>query len=258
MNYGICSLSVVPVRKEASDKSEMVTQLLFGEHFEVLDKSKQWRKIRTAFDDYEGWIDEKQFIHISNEDFIKLNTIEGSSTLDLVQIMLNGADMLPVVIGSNLPFFDGKNCSIGETNYSYDGHVRNTRQPTTAKHQIVETAHTYLNSPYLWGGKSPFGIDCSGFTQMVYKLNGIKLKRDAYQQAEQGYTLSFIAEAEPGDLVFFDNDEGKIIHVGILLSNQQIIHACGKVRVDTLDQYGIFNNETKKYSHKIRLIKRII
>jgi gamma-D-glutamyl-L-lysine dipeptidyl-peptidase len=115
-----------------------------------------------------------------------------------------------------------------------------------------------LNSPYLWGGKTPFGIDCSGFTQMAYKLAGIKLRRDAWQQAEQGHTINLLEETEPGDLAFFDNDEGNIVHVGIILRDHKIIHAAGKVRIDSIDHYGINNKELKKYTHKLRLIKRMV
>jgi cell wall-associated NlpC family hydrolase len=110
----------------------------------------------------------------------------------------------------------------------------------------------------LWGGKSPFGIDCSGFTQVVYKLNGYKLPRDANQQVNLGEPLSFVEEAEAGDLAFFDNEEGRIVHVGILLNNQSIIHASGYVRVDKFDHYGIFNQDTGKYSHTLRVIKRLL
>ena len=126
------------------------------------------------------------------------------------------------------------------------------------KSKLVETAILYLNTPYLWGGKTPFGIDCSGFVQMVYKLNGFNVLRDASQQASQGEALSFIEESEPGDLAFFDNSEGDIIHVGIIMEDHHIIHAHGKVRVDLLDQSGIYNVDTKTHSHKLRVIKKII
>ena len=123
---------------------------------------------------------------------------------------------------------------------------------------IEETARKYLNTPYLWGGKTPFGIDCSGFTHMVYKINGYKLYRDAKDQANQGKTLSFIEESEAGDLAFFNNDEGDIIHVGIILQNNHIIHASGKVRIDRIDHSGIYNVDTKMHTHKLRVIKKIV
>jgi cell wall-associated NlpC family hydrolase len=125
------------------------------------------------------------------------------------------------------------------------------------KEQLIETALMYLNAPYLWGGKTPFGIDCSGFTQMVYRLNGFKLMRDASEQAKQGDALSFIEESTPGDLAFFDNKEGAITHVGIIMENNHIIHAHGKVRIDRLDQTGIYNADLRTYSHKLRVIKSI-
>ena len=138
--------------------------------------------------------------------------------------------------------------------YKFDGP---TTTGFTTKEKLVGNALIYLNTPYLWGGRSPFGIDCSGFTQVVYRLQGISLPRDAYQQAEIGTTLSFIEESEPGDLAFFDNNEGKIIHVGIILENNHIIHASGKVRIDRIDQQGIFNKEKGQHTHKLRLIKSI-
>ena len=139
----------------------------------------------------------------------------------------------------------------------FDGSISTTKK-NELKVRLIENAYMFMNAPYLWGGKTPFGIDCSGLSQMVYKLNGIHLPRDAYQQAEKGITLSFVEEAEPGDLAFFDDAEGNITHVGILLENNLIIHASGKVRVDPIDHQGIFNKELNNYSHKLRLIKKII
>ena len=126
-----------------------------------------------------------------------------------------------------------------------------------SKDNLVNTALHYLNSPYMWGGKSPFGIDCSGFVQCVYQLHGVQLPRDAYLQAEHGETLGFIDESEAGDLAFFDDEEGKITHVGIIMSDYHIIHAFGQVRIDRLDQTGIFNNALNKHTHKLRVIKKI-
>lgn len=258
MKHGICTLSIVPCRKQPSSKSEMLTQLLFGETFEMIATEKDWLRIRNTYDGYESWVNKKQVQQISEAAFSKIKNATAVYTNDLVQVITNTSDksMFPIVIGSTLPSYADSECSIDKTKYTYEGQtVKPVKQN---KSGIVETAFMFLNAPYLWGGRSPFGIDCSGFTQMVYKLNGIKLLRDAWQQAEHGEALSFVEEAEPGNLAFFDNDEGKITHVGIILENNKIIHAAGKVRIDTLDHQGIYNTESKSYSHPLRIIKRFV
>lgn len=257
--FGICNLSIVPCRKEPSDKSEMVTQLLFGDSFEILETLGNWCKVKIAFDNYECWIDKRQFLSITHRAYDIINSNDCFCTTELVQIISNNttSQLFPIVIGSALPNFDLGECKIENESYTYDGSFVNIGIPSI-KEEFIETAMMYLNTPYLWGGKSPFGIDCSGFTQMVYKLNGTKLFRDAYQQSEQGETLSFVEEAEPGDLAFFDNDEGRIVHVGIVMNHNKIIHASGKVRIDGFDHQGIFNNDKKDYTHRLRLLKRIV
>ncbi len=255
MNYGICNLSVIPLRMEPNDRSEMVSQVLFGEHFKVIDKSKQWRKIRLSYDKYEGWIDEKQYLEISKEYYQLLDKATINVTSQLVNFISDkNNELIPIVLGATLPSFKDGQFKISEKEYTFDGQVT-TKKGT--KDAIIKTTFLYSNAPYLWGGKTPFGIDCSGFTQMVYKINGIKLLRDASQQASQGEVLSFIEESEPGDLAFFDNKEGEIIHVGIIMANNYIIHASGKVRIDRLDQSGIFNEKLRKHTHKLRVIKKI-
>ena len=161
--------------------------------------------------------------------------------------------LLPIPLGASLSFLN--HSDINTAQFEFEGTKANGIQD---KSKLINTAFLYLNAPYLWGGKTPFGIDCSGFTQMVYKLNGYNLFRDASQQATQGEALSFIEESEPGDLAFFDNEEGNIIHVGIIMENNYIIHASGKVRIDRLDHLGIFNPETQKHTHKLRVIKKVI
>jgi len=253
MEFGICNLNSIPLRIEADDTSEMISQILFGEHFTVLETKKQWLYVKLAFDGYRGWIDNKQVEEISNEYFNELQKSNSFFLNELVSyISTNDDKLIPLTIGVSLPNYNENNFSINNTNYKIDGEVKKI---VLSKKTVVETAFMYLNSPYLWGGKTPFGIDCSGFTQMVYKMNGYKLFRDASQQAKQGEVLSFIEESEPGDLAFFDNDEGNIIHVGIILSNNYIIHASGKVRLDRLDQSGIYNEETNRHTHKLRMIK---
>lgn len=258
MKYGIGHLSVVPCRAEASDSSEQVTQLLFGETIKIYEKRKSWYRIKTNFDQYECWIDEKQFTFINQSTFETLNASKPISTSDLLALASSKAEgfVLPIPLGSNLPFFEKGEFELDKDKFQFDGATVNT-STVSDKSKITENAYMLLNAPYQWGGRSPFGIDCSGFVQIIYKLNGIYLPRDAYQQAEMGQTLSFIEEAEEGDLAFFDNEEGKITHVGIILSNNRIIHASGKVRIDKLDHQGIFNLEKRDYTHRLRLISKI-
>ncbi|WP_298537333.1 C40 family peptidase [uncultured Algibacter sp.] len=249
MQYGICNLSIVPLRNEPTDTSELVSQILYGEIFKVLEQRKKWSKIRLAFDNYEGWIDNKQYLQISESEYKKLNSEVPILSIDLVEFIEDkNKALFPIPIGVTL---NGLNL----LNHKYDG---NSIKSINSKSNIVKTAFLYLNSPYLWGGKTPFGIDCSGFSQMVYKLNGYELLRDASQQATQGEALSFIEESEPGDLAFFDNTEGVIIHVGIIMKDNYIIHAHGKVRIDRLDHSGIYNMDTNTHTHKLRVIKKII
>lgn len=252
--YGICNLANIPLRIEPNDRSEILSQVLFGEHFEILEQLKPWVKIKLQFDNYEGWIDEKQFYLINKVDFDKLSNEKIVLNGDLIQYITGDNNFLmPIPLGSSLSFLDFKEININ--NYLFEG---TKTSGINSKNDLINTACLYLNAPYLWGGKTPFGIDCSGFTQMVYKLNGYNLLRDAKQQANQGEPLSFIEESEPGDLAFFDNDEGNIIHVGIIMNDNYIIHASGRVRIDRLDHSGIFNAEINKHTHKLRVIKKII
>ena len=249
MKYGICNLSIVPLRAEAADSSELVTQVLYGEVFKVLESRKKWSRIRLAFDSYEAWIDNKQFLFIEEENYNDISRQTPIVCEDLVDMVsTKDNQMLSIVMGSSLN-------GLAILNHDFEG---SSVEAKFAKDNLINIALLYLNTPYLWGGKTPFGIDCSGFTQMVYKLNGYRLKRDASQQVEQGEALSFIEESEPGDLAFFDNAEGDITHVGIIMKDNYIIHAHGKVRIDRLDHTGIFNIQTSLHTHKLRVIKRII
>ncbi|WGH75476.1 C40 family peptidase [Tenacibaculum tangerinum] len=256
MHFGICNLSIVPLRLTPSDTSEMVNQVIFGEHFEVIEKSKKWSKIRLAFDGYEGYIDNKQYEEISEEAHILLSKEKKHYAGELIDFITDNHNNLTTIpMGARLPFFKHNKITINNSNFFYDGKVYASKLKKSA---IIETAFLFLNAPYLWGGKSPFGIDCSGFTQTVYKLCGYNLLRDAKQQASQGEVLSFIEESEPGDLAFFDNEEGVITHVGIIMNDYNIIHAHGKVRIDKLDHSGIYNVDTQQHTHKLRVIKRLV
>lgn len=249
MQYAICNLSIVPLRNEPTDTSEMVSQVLYGEIFKILEQRKNWSKIRLAFDKYEGWVDNKQYLEITEDQYKSLYKETPKLSSDLVEFIQDQSEQLyPIAMGSTLN-------GLSLLNHQHDGNSIHNKH---AKANIIQTAFLYLNAPYLWGGKTPFGIDCSGLTQMVYKLNGYKLLRDASQQATQGEALSFIEESEPGDLAFFDNKEGIITHVGIIMKDNYIIHAHGKVRIDRLDHSGIYNVDKKTHTHKLRVIKKVI
>lgn len=253
MKLAICQVSVSPLRSAASDSAEMVSQVLFGEKVFILEELEKWTKIRLAFDGYEGWVDPKQILIVSEEEF-NADAQDKFAINAYNQASENGLPFT-LTLGAELRALKENKIKIAEKCFEYYGVYTSGKK---SKDQLVELAKLYLNVPYLWGGKSTFGIDCSGFTQQVYKLGGYQLPRDAYQQAELGEVLSFVEEAEPGDLAFFDNEDGRIIHVGIILGDYKIIHAHGKVRIDPFDSNGIFNTDAQKYSHRLRFIKKVI
>ena len=249
MQYGICNLSMVPVRNQPADASEMVTQILYGDHFKILEERGKWSRIRIAFDSYEGWVDNRQFLKVDETQYFNLDSQERIYSSDIIEYLTDASGNLTAIpMGAILN-------SNPLLNNTFDG---STITGIKQKSDLVKTALLYFNTPYLWGGKTPFGLDCSGLTQMVYMLNGYSLLRDAAQQSKQGEPLSFIEESEPGDLAFFDNAEGTINHVGIIMHDNFIIHVNGKVRIDRLDHSGIFNAELKRHTHQLRVIKKII
>ena len=255
MNSGISILSVIPLRKEPSHKSEMISQLLFGETYAIVNQQPNWLFIRCLNDEYEGWMDENQNTVLSDRYFGTIGKTELAIDLELVSSAASSMHAIPLVIGSSLPSFDGLNFKIGKEKFIYNGQALQMEGKNAAN--IERIAMRFLNAPYLWGGRSPFGIDCSGLTQIVYKFTAYKLLRDAYQQAGQGTMVNFIEESQPGDLAFFANDEGRIIHTGIIIKDKRIIHASGKVRIDKIDHFGIYNHDLKKYSHQLKIIKRL-
>lgn len=236
MEKAVCRVSVAPIRAENTHQSEMVSQLLYGESVTLLETSANFTKVRMDFDQYEGWVDTKQIHSISAEELMNRKTTVLNRPYQ-VETLPEGEMLLS--IGSEMP-----------VNPQADLH--------SIPKDIAATALQFLNVPYLWSGRSFFGIDCSGFVQLVYKVQDFQLPRDAYQQAEVGYVLDFLEESQPGDLAFFDDDEGRITHVGIMLEAQKIIHAYGKVRIDQLDSSGIYNHELRKHTHKLRFVKTII
>jgi len=253
MEYGICNLSVVPLRAEPIELSEMVSQVLFGEAFEILEWREKWVKIKTSMDSYTGWIGRLQFTMLGHLAWQELQRGKPQLSYGAVTQAWKKSDntILYLPIGSSMAFMEGNTCKIGNEKFEILG-------PKGDIENFYTTARSFINAPYLWGGRTHFGIDCSGFTQAVFRLHGIDIKRDASQQAQQGKPVENIQKAMPGDLAFFINENDKIAHVGILLSKMQIIHASGRVKIDNIDERGIFSEELKRYTHKLHSIRRFL
>lgn len=257
-NQGIITLSIVPMRKDPSDASEMVSQGLFGESFTVLETEEKWLKIRLHHDGYEGWISNKQWMAVEPE--MLENCVLALSLIS--KAVINRQPSL-IVAGSRLWNF--KNEKGGWKGFRFKSKAKTTDIVSKSKpKKIIRLAESLLGAPYLWGGRSVMGIDCSGFTQLVFSLNGCQLPRDAYQQATFGDEIQ-LENAQTGDLAFFKNSEGKVTHTGIIMKEKKsvvkIIHASGCVRTDYLDEQGIFpesGNEEKIYSHALHSIRRVL
>ncbi|MGJ1432607.1 C40 family peptidase [Sphingobacterium spiritivorum] len=257
MAFGICNLSIVPLRAEAAHRSEMVSQLLFGECFEVLEETADWAYIKTDLDSYEGWLQLGQFAYVSIEEY----SSHYSSKRLLVGLSgayaVSGFVRIQLVHGTYVYTGQDNTMKIGAVNYNIEGDVF---EPDTNSFgtEIAAISRAYEAVPYLWGGRSKAGIDCSGFSQLMYRHFNLQLPRDAYQQAEQGTIVDFLPEIKAGDLAYFDNAEGRITHVGIMLDSERIIHASAKIRIDKMDSEGIFNKDWNKYTHRLRIVKRYI
>ena len=253
MDYAVVAVPAAPVRRKPRHNKEMVNQLLFGETVKVLKaRGDLWVKVRSLHDGYEGWM-----THTLLEEIDEKMASQQSAfiTADVMSIISIVDKKLHVPAGSSLPFFENGIGKLGKLEYYFNGNAynRNTQQPGDALVREFTTA--WLNAPYLWGGRTPLGVDCSGFTQVIFKLSGIDLPRDAWQQAQEGKVVKKLSEAQTGDLAFFDDKE-EIVHVGILLDNQKIIHASGKVRIDTIEKKGLINTDTGKRIYRLKAIRR--
>jgi gamma-D-glutamyl-L-lysine dipeptidyl-peptidase len=253
MEYGIVAVPAAPVRRKARHQREMVSQLLFGERVKIIkQKNDLWVKVRSLHDGYEGWMTITLLKEI-NETEAKAQC-ECVTTGMLNTITIQGVKMnLP--IGCSLAGMHAGRSKVGQLEYEFAGNFCDRKQVKVNSDTVRELTAQWLNAPYMWGGRTIFGVDCSGFVQVNYKMMGIDLSRDAWQQAQQGKTVSKLKDAVCGDLAFFD-DKDEIVHVGILLSPDQIIHASGKVRIDPIDKKGIIHSDSKKRTHLLRSIKR--
>jgi lysozyme family protein len=246
-------VSVVPMRAEASHRSEMVSQFLFGETAELLEKTKDFLKIRMLFDDYIGWCQANQLIEIPDPSLQQGSYLLNGDLLGTVHL---NDSIMHIPFGLPMYFFENGKAELGDDTMIFEGKYWNPIDTDFNEETIKWIAGNFLNTPYLWGGRSMYGIDCSGFTQQVFRFLNIPLPRDAYQQAAIGEIVGFLQGAVCGDLAFFDNAEGKITHVGIMLDSQTLMHASGKVRIDDIDNFGIINRDTGERTHQLRIIKR--
>lgn len=254
MNIGICNLSVIPLRATHTHRSEMVNQVLFAEKFEILLEEKDWVHVRLFDTNYEGWLQRGQFISLSenqwkniSEDHHFVVDITGGTAFSYDRKV----DLIP---GTKIP-----NSLLQQQYSDFPYRIEgNLRQPNVAdfESEFPQLIDYYHNSPYLWGGRTQVGIDCSGLSQTIYNHFGLQLPRDAYQQAEQGKVVDFLSEIKPGDLAFFDNEEGRITHVGVMMDTETIFHASANVRIDKMDLEGIYNKDQNRYTHKLRIVKR--
>ncbi len=258
MSYGICHLSIVPVRSSSSDSGEMVSQLLFGELVEILEtKGRQWAKVRCHWDNLVGWVAVNQVKPVTPSEFATY-TGHFAYNLELMQAVMANDFFMPITLGAQLPNFDGIRFELEGTTYTFSGQAIFPGDIVPSAEFLLKIARRYLHAPYLAGGRSPFGIDDSGLTQILFKFIGTHLPREAAQQVFSGDSVDFMEESQPGDLAFFEDRMGRIAHVGIILPNQQILHAYGKVRIDNIDHFGIYNLEEGRYTHKLRVVKRIL
>ena len=263
MKFGITHLAQISMREEPSHKSQLVSQLLFGDAYQIEEVLGDWLKIKTLDCGYEGYIDRKLWNEMHEEDAAEYPSLNKYMVTDYLIFIKEFETNItfPVFIGSSFPYPQDHMLILGNAIFVVELPKESIfpKHPTLSDQQsaLLRFASGYLRAPYLWGGKTPAGIDCSALVQLTFKSVNIILHRDASQQVNDGEQIDFSTEWQVGDVAFFDNNEGKITHVGIICGKDKILHASGYVRIDILDTTGIYNKELEQYTHKLRVVKRL-
>ncbi len=238
---------IVPVRSEARDASEMQTQLLLGETAKVNEVRERWVHITADHDGYRGWVNRNQMSELSPDEYEQWKDHPKRRHSPFASFRIHNETeslwvptVAPVVIEDN-------RVRIPETTFSFADRPRLLRHDS-----IIETAHEFLGTPYLWGGRTDTGIDCSGFIQTVYGIHGSGLPRDSGLQFKsvESYTKD-IHQAKPGDIVYFNTGGGPITHVGFYIGDGVLLHASGNVKHNRLIKEESGNNGCFPYDQRL-------